>query len=69
MYDVTVYSHFIINYCLFLIVFGFLQDSFAGAEQGPGYTVDVGYQKGAEQAQANLILSVVSIPGTASEQI
>ena len=69
MYDVTVYSHLIIVYCLFLIVFGFLQDSFAGAEQGPGYTVDVGYQKGAEQAQANLILSVVSIPGTASEQI
>jgi hypothetical protein len=51
------------------VVFGFLQDSFVGMEQGPGYTVEVGYQKGAELARTNLVLSVVSVPGTASEQI
>ena len=31
--------------------------------------VEVGYQKGAEQVGASLILNVVSVPGTASEQI
>ena len=29
--------------------------------------VEVGYQKGAAQAGVNLVLNVVSIPGTASE--
>ncbi len=50
-------------------MFGFLQDSFVGTEQGPGYMVEVGYQKGADVAQTNLVLDVVSTPGTASEQI
>ena len=60
-----VYWQFYIKY----IVFGFLQDSFSGIEQGPGHMVEVGYQKGAEQAGVNLILNVMSIPGTASEQM
>ena len=52
-----------------LLVFGFLQDSYSGIEQGPAHMVEVGYQKGAEQVGASLILNVVSVPGTASEQI
>lgn len=51
------------------IVFGFLQDSYSGIEQEPAHMVEVGYQKGAEQVGASLILNVVSVPGTASEQI
>ena len=49
------------------IVFGFVQDSFTGVEQGLGHMVQAGYQKGAEQAVQNLIFDVVDTPGTASE--
>ena len=39
-----------------------------GIEQGPGHMVQVGYQKGADEAQTNMVLNVMSRPGTASEQ-
>ena len=48
-------------------VFGFFQDSFAGAEQQSGYSVPIGYQKGAALAEKNLVLKVEDSPGTASE--
>ena len=48
-------------------VFGFFQDSFIGLEQGPGHSVQVGYQKGAQVAAQDLAFNVVSTPGTASE--
>ena len=41
--------------------------SFTGVEQGPGHTVQAGYQKGAAQAGENLSFNVVDTPGTASE--
>ena len=50
-----------------LIVFGFFQNSFTGAEQGSGHIVQAGYQKGAVQAGKNLIFDVVDTPGTASK--
>ena len=52
---------------LLYIVFGFYQDSFVGVEQEQGYTVQTGYQKGAAFVGTNLLFSVISIPGTASE--
>ena len=49
------------------IVFGFLQDSFTGVEQVEDHVVQVGYQKGADIAQRNLLFSVRSTEGTAGE--
>lgn len=49
------------------IVVGFFNDSYSGVEQGPGHSVPVGYQKGAQVDRQNLIFNVVSTPGTASE--
>ena len=49
------------------LVFGFLNDSFTGVEQGQSHSVQVGYRKGADSAQANLVLNVRHTEGTASE--
>ena len=38
-------------------------------EQGPGHSVQVGYQKGADIARQNLVFTVRSTPGTASKFI
>ena len=48
------------------LVFGFFQDSFTGIEQGPGHTVQAGWQKGAAQAGVNLVLNLVNTGITAS---
>ena len=44
---------------------GFFQDSFTGIEQGPSYSIQVGYQKGAAQAGQNLMFNVEHTQGTA----
>lgn len=54
---------------LISVVFGFLEDSFIGMEQGQGYTVQVAYLKGADAATTNLQFNVQDIPGTAREFI
>ena len=48
-------------------VVGFLNASFSGGEQGPGYSVPVGYLKGGTVAGQNLVFDVENTPGTASE--
>ena len=50
-------------------VVGFINASFSGVEQGPGYSVPVGYLKGGTIAGQNLVFDVTSTPGTASEFI
>ena len=52
---------------MFNSVVGFIDASFSGVEQGPGYNVLVGYQKGAAVAGQNLVFNVISTPDTASE--
>ena len=47
-------------------MYGWLNDSITGVEQGPGISIPVGYQKGAAQAAQNLIFNVVDQPGTTS---
>ena len=51
------------------IVFGFFQDSFTGVEQKSGYTVQVGYQKGAQVDAQDLEFTVVTTDVTASKLI
>ena len=48
-------------------MFGFLQDSFTGQEQGQSHRVQVGYRKGAASAQTNLRVIVQHKAGTAGE--
>ena len=49
-------------------VYGFFNDSVAQLEQGQGYTIRVGYLKGATaQGATNLIFDVENTPGTASK--
>ena len=50
-------------------MFGFFQESFVGVEQRSVHVVEVGYQKGAEQAGKNIRFEVSILPGTASEII
>ena len=50
-------------------VVGFFNATYSGVEQGPGHSVPVGYIKGAEAANQNLVFNVISTPGTASEFI
>ena len=50
-------------------MFGFFQDSFTGVEQESGYTVQVGYQKGAQVAAQDLEFTVVATDVTASKLI
>ena len=48
-------------------VVGFIDASFSGFEQGPSYSVPVGYLKGGTVAGQNLVFDIRTIPGTASE--
>ena len=48
-------------------MFGFINDSFTGKEQGEGHRVQVGYRKGADIGQKNLRFSVWDTAGTACE--
>lgn len=50
-------------------MFGFFQESFVGIEQRAVHMVEVGYQKGAEQAGKDMRFEVDVLPGTASELI
>ena len=50
-------------------VVGFINDTFSGVEQGPGYLVPVGYLKGGAVAGQNLVFDVENTPVTASEFI
>ena len=59
--------HCPIPHYLLRIVLGFFRDSFSGIEQGPGHSVQVGYQKGAQVFRQNLVFRVLSTQGTASE--
>lgn len=47
-------------------VFGWLQESFSGIEQGPAHALQAGYRKGKETAAQNLVFNVTNLPGTAS---
>ena len=59
--------HCLIPQSLLCLVLGFFQDSFSGIEQGPGHSVQVGYQKGAQVFRQNLVFRVLNTPDTASE--
>ena len=48
-------------------VFGWSNDSYAGKEQESSYTLLAGYVKGGEQAQVDITLDVISLPGTSSK--
>jgi hypothetical protein len=50
-----------------LVVVGFLNATFSGFEQGPAYSMPVGYLKGGTIAGQNLVFNVISTPGTASQ--
>ena len=51
-------------------VFGFLNASFSGVEQGRDHSLPVGYLKGASQGPSrNIPFNVINTPGTASEFI
>ena len=51
-------------------MYGFFDTSVAQIEQGEGYTIRVGYVKGARASGVtNLIFDVVNTPGTASKII
>ena len=47
-------------------MYGWFSDSFTGIEQGPGFSIPVGYQKGAAQAAQNFVFGVADQPVTAS---
>ena len=51
----------------YLIVFGWIQDSFNGMERESAYSLLAGYLKGGEQANVPIIFNVNSKLGTASE--
>ena len=56
----------ILKFCT--IVYGFFETSVAQVEQGQGYTIRVGYLKGARASGVtNLIFDVTDAPGTASK--
>ena len=55
------------NIIIAYIVFGWFHDSFTGMEQRQAHTVQAGYQKGAEQANVEILLNVVSELVTASK--
>ena len=52
---------------IFVVVFGWLQDSFIGMEQGPAHMVHVGYLKGGQLAGVEIILNVMSQLDNASK--
>ena len=59
---------FILHILYYYSVFGFLNASFSGVEQGPGHSLPVGYLKGASQGPSrNIPFDVTNTPGTASE--
>ena len=43
-------------------VYGWLQDSFTGVEQDSSYLLEVGYQKGAQQAGLDLLFLTTAQP-------
>ena len=47
-------------------MFGFFEESFSNVEQGSQHTVSVGYLKGFEAAEQNLVFNVGVELGTAS---
>ena len=57
--------------CIYTIpvVFGWYQDSFTGVERDQAYMLQAGYQKGAEQADVDILLNVVSELDTASKPL
>ena len=52
------YKHSYIN----ISVYGWFQDSFTGVEQDSSYLLEVGYQKGAQQADLDLLFLTTAQP-------